>query len=309
MDKYKIPDERWAIFAGADTHEAYIEKMVIPGRFHAGVPKAVRESYLTAEHLMAHAYYHWPLYDEALHKLLGIFEMAVKLRCGQFSIKLNQPLFKLIEQLCEKEPLKDLKPRLDYIRSLRNHFAHPDRNSFAGGTFRTKIFLLISTLNLLFMEEADVVAAQEKKTFYKQVFSEMEKGRFILEHGGLRYLCQGAKVWAAFEVRGEWVSLWHFQMVLPAIHESLSKHSYMPAFWLALKDVQSVDGGLAAVDFKASGAVRFYPNADERNTATFEAFERELWRVSEDDKSMFELFQNGELNRDVGEFEVRERWR
>jgi len=36
------------------------------GHFHAQVPDDIQESYKTVEYLMAHAWYHWPMFDEMI---------------------------------------------------------------------------------------------------------------------------------------------------------------------------------------------------------------------------------------------------
>lgn len=106
-DSWYQPDPRWSAL-GLVTRESYVAHMVEPGAFHADVHEDVVKSYSTAAHLMALAWYHYPMYDEALKKLTGIMEMAVKLRCHQKGITLtvgvnkprNKPLVQLIDELC-----------------------------------------------------------------------------------------------------------------------------------------------------------------------------------------------------------------
>ncbi|MEQ1747395.1 MAG: hypothetical protein ABMA02_18335, partial [Saprospiraceae bacterium] len=79
---YHTPDFIWEAF-GAPDFESYTHVFVVEGRFHKDVPEAVRESYTVAEHIMAHAYYHYPMYEEGLVKLLRTLEMGVRMRCEQ----------------------------------------------------------------------------------------------------------------------------------------------------------------------------------------------------------------------------------
>jgi len=78
MDDWYRPDELWKIFPSIKSRKDFMRNWVIWGNFHSGVPKDILNSFETAEYIMAHAWYHWPMYDAALVKVLGILEMAVK---------------------------------------------------------------------------------------------------------------------------------------------------------------------------------------------------------------------------------------
>lgn len=159
--EFHEPDSRWEAF-GCDTYEKYLETYLIRGKFHAKVPQDVLDSYQTIEYLMAHAYYFYPLYDEAQSKLLRTVEMAIKHRCRELNINTTEEslnpkkrprkreLFKLIELLNEAEPAKNLKPVLDWIRQIRNSSMHPEFNSYYGPMGMRSIKTGINTLNTLF---------------------------------------------------------------------------------------------------------------------------------------------------------------
>jgi len=159
---YYQPDTRWPFF-GAPTREEFEARYVFPPRFHAGVPEDVVKSYTTASHLMAAAWYHYPIYDEALSKLLLLLEMAIKLRCQQLGLPAgpNRTLQRLITTLEEAEPAKDLGWWLQVLRQLRNGVAHPERHSFGGAMFRPAMLRMVNTLNQLFEEEAAVTQGMQ----------------------------------------------------------------------------------------------------------------------------------------------------
>ena len=119
--EYHVPDNRWQIF-GMDNFANYVEKAVVKGQFHPSVPADIVEAYKMAEYMMAHAYYHYPLYHEALSKVLRIIEMAVKFRCQQIKINLTQiakrkgkqeegkrVLKHLMDDIAKAEPVKKLE--------------------------------------------------------------------------------------------------------------------------------------------------------------------------------------------------------
>ncbi|MCI1187859.1 hypothetical protein MON38_10545 [Hymenobacter sp. DH14] len=154
---YYQPDDRWPRF-GAPTREQFEALYVFPPRFHAGVPEDVVKSYTTASHLMALAWYHYPVYDEALNKLLLMLEMAIRLRCQQLGLPAgaNRSLQQLIKALEAAEPAKQLGWWLDGLRRLRNRVAHPEEHSFGGVVFRLAMLRMVNTLNQLFEDEAAV---------------------------------------------------------------------------------------------------------------------------------------------------------
>lgn len=154
---YYQPDERWPIF-GASTREQFEAQYVFPPRFHAGVPEEIVKSYTTASHLMALAWYHLPVYDEALAKLLLMLEMAIKLRYQQLGLPAGprRTLHQLIAALEAAEPAKELGWWLQLLRQLRNQVAHPEQYSFGGALFRRAMPRMVNTLNQLFEDETAV---------------------------------------------------------------------------------------------------------------------------------------------------------
>jgi hypothetical protein len=154
--QYHQPDERWSLFGCSDYND-YLKKFMVTGRFHEGVPEDVKKSYETIEQLIAHAWYHYPMYDEALNKLLRTFEIAVK----QKGKEANRELAQLIKTVCEHEPHKRLSLFLNYLRDLRNHQMHPEKHSFAGGIMYEKIRLTVNIINVLFATESFIKRLNE----------------------------------------------------------------------------------------------------------------------------------------------------
>jgi hypothetical protein len=154
---YYEPDIRWPRF-GAPTREQFEALYVFPPRFHTGVHEDIVKSYTTASHLMALAWYYYPVYDEALNKLLLLLEMAVKLRCQQLGLPAGpkRTLQQLIASLEVAEPAKQLGWWLDLLRQMRNQVAHPEHHSFGGATFRIAMPRMVNTLNQLFEDESAV---------------------------------------------------------------------------------------------------------------------------------------------------------
>ena len=79
--EYHKPDDTWAAL-GYNDYDYYVNKCVIKGLFHPVVPKDIVDSYKVAEYMMAFAYYHYPMYDEAAAKIMLIIEYTISRRCG-----------------------------------------------------------------------------------------------------------------------------------------------------------------------------------------------------------------------------------
>lgn len=158
--KFFDPDPIFS-FERIHSREEYLEEFLIKSDFGPEVPKDVRDSYVTAEYLMAHAYYHSPMYDEAFWKVLGIYEMAVKFRCGELGIELfksgregkkDQPknLGTLHTELIKKLDLDAFKYTFDWILTFRNEKAHPDKHSFGGTLYKMHIEMIVKFIKKIF---------------------------------------------------------------------------------------------------------------------------------------------------------------
>lgn len=198
--RYHQTDERWPAF-GCTDFDKYLEHYLVKGTFHKAVPEDVVKSYETVEYLIAHAWYHYPMYDEAFNKLLRTFEMAIKQKCTQMSIPLttanekgkllDKKLFKLIKEICDRERGKKQGVFLDHLRDLRNRQMHSDRHSYVGGMSFGKIQLCINILNLLFapenfMMKLEVLGArrqEEYQQFNNKAMGFSRDGKTELIHG------------------------------------------------------------------------------------------------------------------------------
>jgi hypothetical protein len=170
---YHTPDKHWEIW-GCTNYDCYLEKYLVKGNFHDKVPEEIIDASATIEYLIAHAYYYFKIYDEALNKALRIVELSVKLRCKQLGIDLqheevdlnskkrNKDFSRLNEDLIKKEKNKELTYVLNYIRFMRNNQMHPTMNSFVGGRNNGVIIKCFETVNLLFAEGEDITVWNER---------------------------------------------------------------------------------------------------------------------------------------------------
>jgi len=214
--EYHQPDDRWEIF-GIKDFDTYQRDLVLKGLFHKNVPKDVTDSYVLCEYMMAHAYYHYPLFDEALSKLLRIIEMAVKLRCKELGISLETKKIKpknkrpykktfsvLINDVDNVETAKKIKYALDQFRSLRNIFMHPEIHSFSGATVRNGIKFGIIILNMLFLPDKLFIEMGAEIGRIKTKSQSFNKDLLVLESKDKRILVEDIGIMGAIPLESGW---------------------------------------------------------------------------------------------------------
>ncbi|MBI1305993.1 MAG: hypothetical protein GC181_05205 [Bacteroidetes bacterium] len=108
--------------------------------FKAEVPEDVVRNFEVIKTLLAFSYYEYKLIDEAYSKALHTFEMAMKIRLSDFDASARNKSFKPLLATLNKHHLfeTDYK-QIQYLESLRNHYAHPKSHSFAGAVVWNKI--------------------------------------------------------------------------------------------------------------------------------------------------------------------------
>lgn len=317
MRKWYEPDQTW-IAIGVKDKEDYVKHYVVEGRFHNDVHEDVVQAYRTAEYLMALSWYHYPMYDEALKKLLGILEIAVKLKCQQLRIPLEKVsakgkkyiyrLEELIDKICELEPEKELNWQLHHGRKLRNTFAHPDRHSYMGGFIQLPFVPLINTLNLLFLNTATVSANKKYLASLKEDFSEFQKGAFMLESSDTGYLITKAEPLAAFLSNGEWYSCWFFDRVFKNVVEALSKPQSAEPLLITLAKLDKKDALLTGIDVQTGAEIILSPTDHPVNQAMFTEFEQGWRSLEVKNQIIYEMNLKSEISKGLGKLMYQYCW-
>lgn len=258
---YYQPDITWQSF-NINTLEEYVKSYVVKGNFHAAVHQDVLKSYKTVEYLMAHAYYHYPMYDEALKKLLSIFEMAIKLRCKELEIDLEfvnrrgktqkKILAELIRNLISYGYPVELKSSLDWVRKLRNMSAHPDKHSFGGGIFKGPIIPILNIINSIFKTPIDVAERKIKLEHHQTEMEALLNKVYILNHNEQAILVYNPKPVKAIKIENTWVYAWHIHPVLANTKELLEAHKIPAPIVLFLKDEGISNDGLSAFNLQTN---------------------------------------------------------
>ncbi len=192
--QYFEPDSRWELYQISSVEE-YVDKFVVKGKFQSAVPNDIQESWQTVEYLLAHAYYHWPMYDEGFKKALLIIEIAVKLKAKEKGIALEEKankagkqfekkLSKLICEVFVGKHYQILQNDIDRARNIRNILVHPDRNTYNGaiGNIKGNLMFLINVLNDIFRSEEEHFQRYQNSVELSEAFKVFDKSLLVLEY-------------------------------------------------------------------------------------------------------------------------------
>lgn len=184
-------DERWWLLYKIDREE-YVKRFVVEGRFHEGVPQGVQDAFEGVSYIMAAAYYHYPLLDDAMVKMLLSFEIVIKMKVKELGLDTSyinkrgreqeKRLVDLIDEIGEQPQLTFLKPDLTRIRNFRNVKMHPKEYGFAGALGHTpeNARLFMNVINLLFLPDASLKKFHNKITKLDEQLEPYKTGLFTL---------------------------------------------------------------------------------------------------------------------------------
>lgn len=283
--EYHEPVILWEAM-GMPDFDTYCQKSVVKGLFHPSVPKDVIDAYEVAEYMMAHAYYHWALYDEAFTKLLLITEMAVKFKCVQYGIPVEttnkkgnlvpRNLETLIKEYCKEEPLKGIENDLLWLKGRRNNRMHPNSHTYSGAIANyNAIKFGVGILNKLFIPEQLLSSSPQKIESTNTAFAPFIAGLFVLDIGDKRYLIEGVKVEDALMINGDW----HYFLVASPITNDIGKqvreHHYADFHALQVKDILVGDDSITMTDASTNKPIQISTTDHPANIETYRKFNEE----------------------------------
>ena len=257
--EYHESDHTWTIWC--DSYESFIQTFVVRSRFHPLVTEAVVNSYKVVEYIMAHSYYFYPMYDEAMLRLTGIFEMAVKKRCVELNIPLKgfndknilkeKSLGELIKDLHKKEQGKQLHAQLDWLRRVRNLLSHPDNYGFAGGNIRSSVQEVVNVLNKLFLPESLLISFTDERKRMANLLKIFSRGLWVLSYEGDRYLVENCKIKMAVRAENNWKYLLVAYPIYSDFASALSEHKYLRLFLLGIENILIEGNSFTATDIES----------------------------------------------------------
>ncbi len=316
---YHEPDDRWTLW-GIKDFTTYRKQAVVEGRFHPMVPKDVQEAFIMAEYMMAHAYYHYPLYHEAFSKVLRIIEMGIKLRCEQLNIPLGylhkgrkrmekKVLKMLMDDLIKAEPAKQLELQFTVARSLRNSTMHPERHTYSGAMTKSYIENAVNLLNTLFLPASLFEAfSQQLLTIKKELFL-YQNGLFLLETETGCYLVEGLDVEAAALMNDGWHYLLVGYPIMLNVYENLMQHSYIKPLIFEILHLEVTAEGIHANDTNTGKGLHAYSTNDKANQVSYQQYLAKLDQVAERERTMYRHHNNHEVGESKTDFLYHRLWK
>lgn len=312
--EFHTPDIRWDGF-GCPNYESYLKTYLIRSKFHNKVPEDVLKAYETIEYLMAHAYYFYPMYDEAQSKMFRTVEMALKHRCQALGIETTKQVTKkdgtlgiynlgfraLIKKIQEQEPQKNLQPVLDVLCELRNYAMHPQYNSYYGPMGIPSIKAGINSINTLFADPLYFALLKNLYSKTQEIISAFRNRPLIMELFENPRMLHDIEIVDTFSGDKEnvYCMLIHPVMKVKNLQE---RPSFIPPTVLYVKDLAIKDGAFRGVDLLSGKPFAIYSTDHPENLDVYQGYKNHLEKGKIGNYSPYNAFVNGECSKAINDF-------
>ena len=314
---YYIPDNIWKIF-GINTEEGFIDKFVIKGIFHSKVCEDISKSYKVVEHALALSYYHYPLYDLAIDKLLRIFEMAVNLRCADLGIekyyfnkkkkKITKTLNELIDELIRIGMIDDFRNILHNIRKIRNRSSHQENHTLIGTIAGQVIYPILNLINLIFIDKGTHIENQSQFETIKAKILIYRNALFKLVHEGQIILAYDIDMHDCYKKENDWIYIFSFMPVVTDAEKRIKNHQPPNRIIQFIQNAYVDDLSIKGFDL-IQGKDVFIEKTDKAENIN--VLQTQLKATGEADKTDAFIFMNGsklEVDRKSQQFIFENRW-
>lgn len=292
------PVNIWDIY-GINSREEFVSRYVVEGKFHKNVPEDIAKSFVTVSYLLAHSYYHLPMFDEAFSKALLIMEMAIKLKAKQLNIPIKQSpnkkgltldkkLWTIIDEICKKDELIFLKPDFDRARHIRNNKMHPDRHSFAGtmSFADSNVRLFVNIINLLFLDRNKLVELHEINEQLEIDLFPFQKGLYVLEFQNNKILIDGFFKFKYREFENNRLLIMYINPLTTKVHEHYVEHKFPEPLIITFADFKVKEESIEGIDLEGK-PMKIYIDDKEQNLKTYYDYNEALSKLSEADIHRF----------------------
>ena len=272
-DEFLIPDRRWEIWK-CYSHQEYLDRFFIPGRWHKEVPEKVQEAYISVERLFAYSYFYYPLTEEVHSKMTRVFEMAVRIKADQLGItfkKKHASLQDHFDAFHSKGGFgDDMIPALEMVKNLRNVYAHPKSQMYFGPIIYRNVIVIINIINRLFLLNNEYNQLINKALALIETMNSFITGVFVFEGPTKRYLVSRLQP-LLLSPDGE-STLWVLDPVLKSFPKTMEGFSSAEPFFMKLKSFTLDGGTIEGVDLITNTVIRVYPTSKEADLQTAKRF-------------------------------------
>ena len=304
-ETFLIPDPRWELWQ-CSTHQEYLNRFYIPGKFNSEVPKEVKAAYETVERLISYSYFYYPMTEEVISKMSRIFEMAVRKRAKALGIK-TDGLYNLIIKI-KKHPDTDGEwaEEWDELKRVRDIYSHPENQNFFGPMSLRSVYPMINIINSIFcprvlLEEARVRLDRLKKTMITFV-----DGVFIIEHQNVNFLIRSIIPVSVSHDNER--SLWLILPVGNGFPKTMDEYNDMNPILLRLKGITYKDGILEAFKYPSNERIRLYRTDHPVNLKTASNYQRYITEADDDVQQVHLMNINFHLYYEREKFIYDEYW-
>jgi hypothetical protein len=307
--KYHLPAPIWSQVYQLATHEEFMSKFFVKGKFHNNVPDDILNDSLTVERLIEFSYYHYPFLDEAYSKSLRIFEAAIKLRLEYFGYKIKgyEPLSKLMKMLAPHTS-EVFFTWWNGTREMRNEVVHNKSGTLLGITVLSKLRLMVNVINSIFLDKEffDSVDLEFKK-LSEQIKIFLGKP-LVLNFDSDRYLIRDIFLCFIFQKNGVIQSLWALYPILKTFPKSFKEvHQYNPIF-LRLKNIEVSEEKLTGFRLESNEKKSVSITKQPIDIKAFEIHKQLMNTSSEEIKVYYFGILKAKANQEVTNFMYDECW-
>lgn len=126
----------WKALYGDISIDEYQAQMLPKIYFTSNVHEDIQKTFSVIDKLLLHGYFEYEFLDVAVTKSLQAFEMALKLRYEQITLKKwnkHSTLDQLLNYFHSRNYFEFVNPTfIEHIRKSRNALTHPERHGFGG---------------------------------------------------------------------------------------------------------------------------------------------------------------------------------
>lgn len=284
-----------------------MDRIFLEGKFHSEVPEQIVKDYQKVERVLCYAYYHYPLLDESYSIATKIFEAAIKIRLEELNLPSRGNLKGKINRL-EEYSSQQLVQNWQFIREVRNHFAHPKPGSLMGITLIRSFTRMVNILNSIFLRKEEILKREKELEIIKEQAAYFDTDLFVLLGGEERYLIYIVAPCAIVDTNSTSKSLWAFQPVLVDFPQTMDKASIGKPVFKSLRDVQLVQSGLTGFDLDSGSKVQLIQNTFKENQDHFNRYKEQYDISDEVVKAFYTQHRDMEISNEIERFLYREAW-
>lgn len=302
---FLTPDHRWTIWK-CNTHQEYLDRFLIKGKFHSEVPEDIKIAYETVERLIAYSYFHYPLTEEVMSKLSRIFEMAVKNRAKALGLSFDS-LSNCIKVLSSNP---DIDPELSFewneFKRLRNFYAHPESNSFFGPIVYRSVYLMVNILNRIFCSKAFLSSLRIKLEDLQKRTEYLNEGVFIFETLEKKYLLTGAR--PIMITPDEKISFWNLSPAVVKFPQNMEEYYILNPLFVRLTNILESKDSFSGYDIVSQSSIRIIRTAHEQNLSAYNSFKKQNESAEPDVIAFHEHYTYSEVFHERERFIYDEFW-